>query len=94
MDARVTYSRKIDHVMAQDCYRFRGFRKTAIASNALAYLKLREKGCSQSSAVAFASKSSCRHDVTREIDGPPSHRLLKVIKDPLSVSQNVLAPLV
>ena len=88
-DKKVNHSRKIDHIMAQDCFRFRGLMKKLQISDSLAYLNLREKGCPHESAIAFASKSCCKYDVTREFDGPPNFRCLKIVKDPFKVSQGV-----
>jgi hypothetical protein len=51
-------------------------------SGPITFLKLREMGCDLHSAVNFCGKNVCRYDSSRQVDGPPNFRKLKVKKDP------------
>lgn len=40
------------------------------------YLSLRRNGCDNRKALIFSSKNRCRYDMTKNVDGPNSHRIL------------------
>lgn len=81
------YSRKIE-ITPRDCTRFReGFKGISI-EQAMMYLKLRREGCNRKDAIVFGGKAFCRVDTTKELDGPPSFRILKISSKPKIATHN------
>jgi len=82
-----TISRKFE-ANPIDCSRFNPHYKDLSCRNAICYLKLRKLGCNKNSALNFSSKSVCRTDLTREVDGPHDFRKLKPDKrkNPLNIN--------
>ena len=54
-------------------------KQIAMINNApKVFLKLKDLGCSKRNALIFVQKPKCRTDTTKELDGPPECKILKL----------------
>lgn len=88
-----TFSKKVD-MYPLACTKFKERVKFKDLDNknidikrAIAYLKLRNEGCSQKIAQPFCARTVCKVDSTKETDGPCLFRTLKFRKNSSSIDK-------
>lgn len=86
-----TISKSMGNVTIKRCTKFNPFYK-GLPDNqsAMVFLRLRQEGCQKKTAVNFARRVVCRYDITKQNDGPSTHRTLKIREQKQAVTINVL----
>lgn len=63
-----------------DCAHFKDSKKDITLSRAIQYLCLKEHEVDRKDALRFGQRTVCKIDSTRQLDGPPSARILRTKK--------------
>lgn len=79
-------SQSNENLLIRSCQRFNNFKRSSSdCGKAVIYLSLRKKGCPKEKAVKFCSKSTCRIDSTKKLDGPANYKFLRTKSQPTSL---------